>query len=248
MIETSIDCRDLFNFINPRDTSISSDGAPYWNPLFLLSEREGDYITIPVYRIRSSIKMLLKNRSVSLAISAYLPNMYSYDFIKTSVGKRIFHYLVDLDTGNSLLKVKTKQDAVYYVGRGVIFNEKFTPLIITTVTLNTNTFKIKSGECRINPILFEENSLLSKTIIKDVLPFLPTIPAKFLYGSRCSVSSSSLLEDYEEAIIDWEDRKTYPKIIIEPLDKFIYKPKEGNWEEINNFLSNNLELITAQLK
>lgn len=244
-INTSLDCRELFSFLSIYDATIISGDpdAPYWNPLFLLSERDGNYITLPMYRIKDSVRMLLKNRNAPLAISVHLNNMCSYDFIKTSIGKTLFHYLVGYGPYNSLFKIKTKQDAVYYAGRGALFNDKLNPLIIVTLKLDTNTFNIKSGECRIDPVLFEENSLLSKTIIKDVLPFLPTIPAGTLYNSETSV-----LGDTEEVTLNWEDKQVYPKIVIEPLDKFIYKPKEGNWEEINNFLSNNLELITAQLK
>lgn len=119
--------------------------------------------------------------------------------------------------GERLQKITTNKGEVYYGGKGIIFDESYTPLLLCTLTArsvhnryNGNTMVYYRPVCRVNPKVFlEPNKLINKGIIKKLIPY---------YSSR----EINFPESNYKFSSDPEDRKV--KVIVDNFDKFFVEP------------------------
>ena len=119
--------------------------------------------------------------------------------------------------GERLQKITTNKGEVYYGGKGIIFDESYTPLLLCTLTArgvhtedNSNTMVYYRPVCHINPKVFlESDKLINKGIIKKLIP---------CYTSR----GVSYLADNYRFSSDLEDRKV--QVIVDNFDKFFIEP------------------------
>ena len=80
--------------------------------------------------------------------------------------------------GKRLQKIITNKGEVYYGGKGIIFDESYTPLLLCTLTArsvhtrdNDNTMVYYRPVCHVSPKVFlDSDKLVNKGIIKKLIP------------------------------------------------------------------------------
>ena len=116
-----------------------------------------------------------------------------------------------------LQKITTNRGEVYYGGKGIIFDESYTPLLLCTLTArcvhtedNSNTMVYYRPVCHVSPKVFlESDKLINKGIIKKLIP---------CYTSR----DISFPRSYYSFHNNPEDRKA--KVIVDNFNKFFVEP------------------------
>ena len=116
-----------------------------------------------------------------------------------------------------LQKITTNRGEVYYGGKGIIFDESYTPLLLCTLTArcvhtedNGNTMVYYRPVCHVSPKVFlESNKLINKGIIKKLIPYYTN---RDINPPRSNYNFSSNLED----------RKV--KVIVDDFNKFFIEP------------------------
>ena len=119
--------------------------------------------------------------------------------------------------GQRLQKITTNKGEVCYGGKGIIFDESYTPLLLCTLTArsvhtegNGNTMVYYRPVCHVSPKVFLEfDKLINKGIIKKLIPCYTNSNVDFPINN-CRFSS------------DPEDRKV--KVIVDNFNKFFVEP------------------------
>ena len=144
-----------------------------------------------------------------------------------------------------LQKITTNKGEVYYGGKGIIFDEGYTPLLLCTLTAksvhtedNSNTMVYYRPVCHVSPKVFlESDKLINKGIIKKLIPYYIS---RDIYFPRYNYSFSS----------NPEDRKV--KVIVDNFDKFFIEPikptpSATTNDTLNECLIDNIEDIMMLL-
>ena len=121
-----------------------------------------------------------------------------------------------VEYGARLQKITTNKGEVYYGGKGIIFDENYTPLLLCTLTARSvhteddgNTMVYYRPVCHINPKVFlESDKLINKGIIKKLIP--------------CYTSRDINFPRSNYFISNPENRKV--KVIVDNFDKFFVEP------------------------
>ena len=140
-----------------------------------------------------------------------------------------------------LQKITTSKGEVCYGGKGIIFDESYTPLLLCTLTAksvhtedNRNTMVYYRPVCHISPKVFlESDKLINKGIIKKLIPCYTNRDVDF---PRRGYSFSS----------NPEDKRV--KVIVDNFDKFFIKPVKPTLstcpnDALNKCLIDNIEDI-----
>ena len=140
-----------------------------------------------------------------------------------------------------LQKITTSKGEVCYGGKGIIFDESYTPLLLCTLTAksvhtedNRNTMVYYRPVCHISPKVFlESDKLINKGIIKKLIPCYTNRDVDF---PRDSYGFSS----------NPEDKRV--KVIVDNFDKFFIKPVKPTLstcpnDALNECLIDNIEDI-----
>ena len=137
-----------------------------------------------------------------------------------------------------LCNIKTSKGLDYYGGQGLIFDENWAPLMICGFIIDIDKadrgISIKHPICYVSPSVFENNDLLSKVIIKKIIPF---ISSRGISIPRVRISSPNV---YYGA----SDFCNIP-VTIKPLGEYFRTPlflnnKEDVSDSIWEFLSTNI--------
>lgn len=147
--------------------------------------------------------------------------------------------------GMRLQKITTNKGEVYYGGKGIIFDESYTPLLLCTLTArsvhtedNGNAMVYYRPVCHVSPKVFlESDKLINKGIIKKLIPCYTSRDISFP-RSNYSFSSSP------------EDRKV--KVIVDNFNKFFVEPIKPtpstcSNDALNECLIDNIEDIMMLL-
>ena len=129
----------------------------------------------------------------------------------------IAHLFTNVGYGQRLQKITTNKGEVCYGGKGVIFDESYTPLLLCTLTArsvhtedNGNTMVYYRPVCHVSPKVFlESDKLINKGIIKKLIPYYTN---RDINPPRSNYNFSSNLED----------RKV--KVIVDDFNKFFIEP------------------------
>ena len=124
-----------------------------------------------------------------------------------------------------LQKITTSRDEVYYGGKGIIFDESYTPLLLCTLTAR-KVHTEESGDsmvyyrpvCHVSPKVFlESDKLINKGIIKKLIPFYTSEEVSFpnyMFG------------------VNPESKKV--KVVVDNFDKFFIEPIKPTPSAITN--------------
>ena len=144
-----------------------------------------------------------------------------------------------------LQKIITGKGEVYYGGKGIIFDESYTPLLLCTLIArsvhtedNSNTMVYYRPVCHISPKVFlESDKLVNKGIIKKLIPY---------YTSR-NIDFPRINSSFRS---NPEDRKV--KVIVDNFNKFFVEPikptpSATTNDALNECLIDNIEDIMMLL-
>ena len=127
--------------------------------------------------------------------------------------------------GMRLQKITTSKDEVYYGGKGIIFDENYTPLLLCTLAAR-KVHTEESGDsmvyyrpvCHVSPKVFlESDKLINKGIIKKLIPFYTSKEVSFP-NYRFGVNP--------------ESKKV--KVVVDNFDKFFIEPIKPTPSAITN--------------
>lgn len=153
---------------------------------------------------------------------------YSYSWIyqihsgfKYKTANSIISNILDM---SSITKFTSASNEVYYGCRGLIMDNLFNPMMMCCYKAHYNYDENKIYYdypiCYINKNIFTYEDLVSKAIIKKIIPFLCTFKA---YGDFCISNKPTI-------------------IISDKLDNFIHKVKGSNtinnvviWDKLNDY-------------
>ena len=129
----------------------------------------------------------------------------------------IAHLFTNVEYGQRLQKITTNKGEVCYGGKGIIFDESYTPLLLCTLTAksvhtedNGNTMVYYRPVCHVSPKVFlESDKLINKGIIKKLIPYYTN---RDINPPRSNYNFSNNLED----------RKV--KVIVDDFNKFFIEP------------------------
>lgn len=130
-----------------------------------------------------------------------------------------------------LTNIKTSKGLDYYGGQGLIFDEHWTPLMLCGFIINIDRINrhitVERPVCYISPIVFESNDILSKAIVKKVIPYMSmqgvSVPSIFR-GSSYLTFDSNRFRNVPVTIEFINDYFTSPAspTVIEGLDDSIW--------------------------
>lgn len=187
----------------------------------LVLEVNNDEVEIPVIAREHFEKLVSDNMAYPAIMGIKRIILPLYDNTPSQERRTFDSIIAQLFTnvgyGKRLQKITTNKDEVYYGGKGIIFDEGYTPLLLCTLTArsvhtedNGNTMVYYRPVCHVSPKVFlESDKLINKGIIKKLIPYYTSRDINF---PRSSYSFSS----------NPEDRKV--KVIVDNFNKFFVEP------------------------
>lgn len=140
-----------------------------------------------------------------------------------------------------LTNIKTSKGLGYYGGNGIIFDEHWTPLMLCGFIINIDRtdrcITVVKPVCYVSPIVFEKNDILSKAIVKKVIPYLSMngIAAPHVFESfNCLSFNYDILRNVPITIKFLNDYFTFPAHpdVIESLDDSIWDFLQENVNDL----------------
>lgn len=126
-------------------------------------------------------------------------------------------FFVNVHYDDRLQKITTSKNEVYYGGKGIIFDESYTPLLLCTLTAKNvhmedgNHMVYYRPVCHVSPRVFiESDKLINKGILKKLIPF---------YTNMDMDSPINLNGRFVSSL---RDKKV--RIVIDNFDDFFAKP------------------------
>ena len=215
----------------------------------LIIEVNNDEVEIPVIARVHFEKLVSYNMSHPTIMGIKRIILPLYDNTPSQERRTFDSIITQLFTnvryGKRLQKIITNKGEVYYGGKGIIFDESYTPLLLCTLTArsvhtedNDNTMVYYRPVCHISPKVFlEPDKLINKGIIKKLIPYYTSMDVNF---PRNNYSFSS----------NPEDRKV--KVIVDNFNKFFVEPVKPTPsattnDTLNECLIDNIEDIMMLL-
>ena len=211
----------------------------------LVIEVNNDEVEIPVIARRHFEKLVSDNMTYPAIMGIKRIILPLYDNAP-SLEKRTFDSIItqlftNVGYNKRLQKITTSKGEVYYGGKGIIFDESYTPLLLCTLTArsvhtkgNGNTMVYYRPVCHVSPKVFlESDKLINKGIIKKLIPFYTSRNINF---PRNNYSFSSNPESRKvKVIVD-----NFNKFFVEPIKP---TPSATTNDTLNECLIDNIEDI-----
>lgn len=197
---------------------------------------------IPVIGMKSMLKYidlwlqgLLKTPIDSINFSIPL---YVLGSEEKKTGEAIFKAINGCSISNRLTKVCNPTGLGYYGGNGLIFDKQWDPLMVCGYIVNIDKehkkYCINSAKCYVSPEVFTNNDVLSKFIIKKVIPYITTYgictPLKDTWASCANFSSVETV--ICKSLYKFFLSPTIPNYTELDVDEDIWKFLEANKEEV----------------
>lgn len=165
---------------------------------------------------------------VPLVCSGRTTKKTSDSIINTFFNKSIW------STGFSYVDT-TKKGYGYYGNKGVILTDDYKPLLVCgyELEMTQDRYKYKHPVCFISPDVFVREDMVSKCIVKKVIPYY----SKLVIANTCNYDyNGNGCDDYRVKIIVTSDIDKFIHKAIEPLDTDVN-------DEIYDILSSNIEAL-----
>ena len=140
------------------------------------------------------------------------------------------HVFATVPYSSRLQKVTTCKGEVYYIGRGLIFDENYTPLLLCSLLARRYDGYDNKGMayyrpvCHINPKVFSEpDKLINKGIIKKLIPCYTNNDINYW------TTDYKFKENFESEKV---------KVIIDNFDRFFIKPVKPTPSTCSNDILN----------
>ena len=188
-----------------------------------------DEIEIPVIAREHFEDLVLEKINYPLAVGTKRIILPLYDNA-SSQERRTFDSIImqmfnNVEFNMRLQKITTSKDEVYYGGKGIIFDENYTPLLLCTLAARKvhteesgNSMVYYRPVCHVSPKVFlESDKLINKGIIKKLIPFYTSEEVRFpdcMFG------------------VNPESKKV--KVVVDNFDKFFIEPIKPTPSAITN--------------
>lgn len=185
----------------------------------LIIEVNDDEVEIPVIAREHFESLVLEKIYYPLAVGTKRIILPLYDNVP-SQERRTFDSIIMQMFNNvrfdmMLQKITTNKGGVYYGGKGIIFDESYTPLLLCTLTARKvhteeggNSMVYYRPVCHVSPKVFlESDKLINKGIIKKLIPFYTSKEVSF--------------PNYKFGV-NPESKKV--KVVVDNFDKFFIEP------------------------
>ena len=211
----------------------------------LVIEVNNDEVEIPVIAREHFEELVSDNMDYPTIIGIKRIILPLYDNTpsqeRSTFNSIIAHLFTNVGYGQRLQKITTNKGEVCYGGKGIIFDESYTPLLLCTLTArsvhtedNGNTMVYYRPVCHVSPKVFlESDKLINKGIIKKLIPYYTN---RDINPPRSNYNFSSNLEDRKvKVIVD-----DFNKFFIEPIKP---TPSACSNDALNECLIDNMEDI-----
>ena len=188
-----------------------------------------DEVEIPVIAREHFENLVLEKINYPLAVGTKKIILPLYDNAP-SQERRTFDSIIMQMFNNvgfdmRLQKITTSKGEVYYGGKGIIFDESYTPLLLCTLAARKvhteesgNSMVYYRPVCHVSPKVFlESDKLINKGIIKKLIPFYTSEEVRFpdcMFG------------------VNPESKKV--KVVVDNFDKFFIEPIKPTPSTITN--------------
>lgn len=185
----------------------------------LIIEVNDDEVEIPVIAREHFESLVSEKIDYPLAIGTKRIILPLYDNAPSQERRTFDSIIAQLFTNvgydKRLQKITTNKGEVYYGGKGIIFDESYTPLLLCTLTArsvhtedNGNVMVYYRPVCHVSPKVFlESDKLINKGIIKKLIPFYTSKEISF--------------PNYKFGV-NPESKKV--KVVVDNFDKFFIEP------------------------
>lgn len=194
----------------------------------------GDIVEIPCFKQGESIDNFNTTEDREINIPLFLSNPFREN-TRASSNPVYSDFFKDETVG--LRKVKCKD--VYYIGgKGIIFYEDLTPMMMLSTVLKKerNEYKVDHQNLRLNPIIFLKDDIIAKNL-----------RGKFIQEFLSLGNEPYSRYTHQYFNFNLEESLYKPKIIIDSLDSFFdvaSTPTVNTTNEaINDFLAANVDNI-----
>ena len=211
----------------------------------LVIEVNNDEVEIPVIAREYFEKLVSDNLAYPAIMGIKKIILPLYDNAPSQERRTFDSIITQLFTnvryGKRLQKIITNRGEVYYGGKGIIFDESYTPLLLCTLTARSvhtkddgNTMVYYRPVCHVSPKVFlGPDKLVNKGIIKKLIP---CYTSKDVNSPLCNYRFSSCLEDKKvQVIVD-----NFDKFFIEPIKP---TPSTCSNDALNECLIDNMDDI-----
>lgn len=211
----------------------------------LVVEVNDDEVEIPVIAREHFEKLVSDNLAypITTRIQKIILPLYNnaLDQERRTFDSIIKQLFTNIGYDKRLQKITTSKGEVCYGGKGIIFDESYTPLLLCTLTAksvhtedNRNTMVYYRPVCHISPKVFlESNKLINKGIIKKLIPCYTSRDVNFPRG--CYSFSSNPEDKRVKVIVD-----NFDKFFIEPVSP---TPSTTTNDALNECLIDNMDDI-----
>ena len=185
----------------------------------LIIEVNDDEVEIPVVAREYFEKLVSDNMAYPAIMGIKRIILPLYDNAPSQERRTFDSIITQLFTnvgyGKRLQKITTNKGEVYYGGKGIIFDESYTPLLLCTLTARSvhteegdNSMVYYRPVCHVSPKVFlESDKLINKGIIKKLIPFYTSKEVSF--------------PNYKFGV-NPESKKV--KVVVDNFDKFFIEP------------------------
>ena len=202
-----------------------------------------DEIEIPVIAREHFEDLVLEKINYPLAVGTKRIILPLYDNAP-SQERRTFDSIImqmfnNVGFNMRLQKITTSKNEVYYGGKGIIFDENYTPLLLCTLAARKvhteesgNSMVYYRPVCHVSPKVFlESDKLINKGIIKKLIPFYTSEEVNF---PNCMFG------------VNPESKKV--KVVVDNFDKFFIEsikptPSDITNDALNECLIDNMDDI-----
>ena len=211
----------------------------------LVVEINNDEVEIPVIARDHFESLISRNRAYPASMGIKKIILPLYDNALSQERKTFDSIITQLFTnvryGKRLQKIITNKGEVYYGGKGIIFDESYTPLLLCTLTArsvhtedNGNTMVYYRPVCHVSPKVFlEPDKLINKGIIKKLIP---CYTSRDINLPRSHYRFSNNIEDMRvKVIVD-----NFNKFFVEPIKP---TPSACSNDALNECLIDNIDDI-----
>lgn len=159
-----------------------------------------------------------------------------YSSIATTVSIMLKYGFRYKSYNSDIVRFITKDNEIYYIGKGLILNSEFKPLLYCTLSCNMegNRWIYANPKVYLDPTVFINSDTVSKHIIKKMIP--------------CYVSIDSLGEISDSSYTSFLSK---PEIIIKDLSNIIKKTNNPSsisiTGEAHNLLNNHVAELMENL-
>lgn len=244
------DAKDIFVAAEPSDSyvlrkELSLDSNNVFNRS-LIVEINSNSLEIPVIAKRH-IERKISSACVCQNVSNGRVILPLYNNADDAMGRSfnsiIRQFFSRTGYDKRLKKITTSKGEVYYGGRGIIFDESYTPLLLCVAAgrikyIASDKINISYHDliCYVSPKVFlNTNNIINRGIIKHLIPLYTTTRTSF-----CDFNSTLSIKD------------TTVKVIVEDLDRFFIEPirpfsVSNINDSLNECLINNMDDIITTI-